>query len=327
MTAIDRTRWPWHSAPAGCQDWDEAVWHATRRRSAEAGGPVLPQQSLEDWLIRQRTSRALAGFAMPAPLTEADHAALQAEIAEAYASVPLPPPPLPHDQPPAARATRTTPRLVDGEAVVVDLETVEPEAVQWLWPGHLALGKLSDMAGDPDVGKSTVLLDLAARVSRGDVMPDGSPGIRTPAGVLLLATAEDGLADTIVPRLIAANADLTQIKNLSGMRIPDGTTRPFEAPGDLPELRRIVAERGIRLIIVDAMMVVLPGDIDSHRDQDVRRALHPLAALAEATGAAVVLNRHFTKASGQKAIHKGGGSIAITAVARAQMLVMRDPRG
>jgi len=212
----NRADWPWSFAPPDVSDYDEAVWHAVRAQSQGN----WPRQDREAWTARQRASRDLWPWQPPDPLTEADHAALQAEIAAAFAA-PLPPPPVPHDQPSAARSTRTTPSPISGEAVVVDLETVEPEAVQWLWPGHVALGKLSDMAGDPDVAKSTVLLDIAARVSRGDVMPDGSPGIRTPAGVLLLATAEDGLADTIVPRLIAAGADLTQIKNLSGMRIPD----------------------------------------------------------------------------------------------------------
>jgi AAA domain len=225
---------------------------------------------------------------------------------------------------PFARAS-VVQRGPTGTAFIIGLDTVAPEPIEWLWPAHIALGKLSVLEGDPDQGKSTVLLDIAARVSRGDVMPGGTPGLSDAAGVLLLATAEDGLADTIVPRLIAAGADLGRVKSLAGITMPDGTRRPFEVPRDLPELQRMISEHGVCLVVIDALMAVLPGDVNSYRDQDVRRALHPLAELAEHTGAAVVFNRHFTKATGQRAIHKGGGSVAISGVVRAQMLVMRDP--
>ncbi len=77
------------------------------------------------------------------------------------------------------------------------------------------------------------------------------------------------------------------------------------APADLPYLRQVIEDNQIRFLIVDATMAVLPGDVDSFRDRDVLRALHPLAAVANETGAAVVVNRHFTKSSDMKPIHEG----------------------
>jgi hypothetical protein len=198
--------------------------------------------------------------------------------------------------------------------------------VRWLWPGRFACGKLTLLEGDPDVGKSTLLLDIAARVTTGRPMPDGYPGLGEPAGVLLIATAEDGLADTIRPRLEAAGADLRLVTAIVGVDVPgDDVPRLFELPGDAPLLAALIATGGHRLAIVDATMAVLPAEVNSHRDQDVRRALHPVAAIADESGAVIALNRHHTKQSGGKAIHRGGGSIAFSAVARATLMAVRNP--
>src|SRR5919107_5572070 len=111
------------------------------------------------------------------------------------------------------------------------LSEVEPEQVEWLWPGRLPLGKLSVLDGDPGLGKSVLTLDLAVRVSAGLELPDG--GRCEPAGVVLLS-AEDGLADTIRPRLDAAGADTERIVALStvaeGSR---GGERTLSIPRDL----------------------------------------------------------------------------------------------
>jgi len=100
-------------------------------------------------------------------------------------------------------------------ARITRMSTVKPERVRWLWPGHLPRGKVVDLSGDPGVGKSTLALDIAARVSTGRAMPDGAGGGR-PRGVLILS-AEDGLADTIRPRLEAAGADLDRVIALTAV--------------------------------------------------------------------------------------------------------------
>ncbi len=201
---------------------------------------------------------------------------------------------------------------------LVRLASVKPEQVEWLWPGRLPLGKVSILDGDPGLGKSTVTLDLAARVTTGQPLPDGSAGR---LGGVVLTSAEDGLADTIVPRLQAAGADLERV-------------RAFEATADhglptIPEgLGRIeaaIVEVGAVLVVIDPLMAVLGHDVNAHRDQDVRRALAPLAALAERKCAAVLVVRHLNKAAGSNALYRGGGSIGIAGAARSVLLVARDP--
>ncbi|MDP9427575.1 MAG: AAA family ATPase [Actinomycetota bacterium] len=209
---------------------------------------------------------------------------------------------------------------------VQTLADVTPERVSWLWPGRLPLGKLVVIDGDPSTGKSTLTLDLAARVSTGSPWPDGA--IARPAGVLLLS-AEDGLADTIAPRLIAAGADLRRVHALTEVPAADedGDVRqvPPSLPRDIPTIEKIITEHKVQLVVIDVLMAYLNGKVDSHRDQDVRGVLHQLAAMAERTGCTILLVRHLNKAGGSNALYRGGGSIGIVSAARAAYLVARDP--
>lgn len=208
--------------------------------------------------------------------------------------------------------------------VGVLLSEVQPERVSWLWSGRLPLGKLTVLDGDPGKGKSTLTLDLAARLSRGDAMPDGSGG-GTPAGVVILS-GEDGLADTIVPRLIAAGADLSRVVALASCPDNEGDgEHPPVLPDDLPTIRAAIARVGAKLAIIDPLMAYLSDGTNSHRDQDIRRLLFRVAALAEETGAAVLVVRHLNKAAGGPALYRGGGSIGIIGAARSGLLVAADP--
>jgi hypothetical protein len=208
------------------------------------------------------------------------------------------------------------------QRIGVRLDTVTPEQVSWLWPGRLPLGKVSLLDGDPGLGKSTVTLDIAARVSRGWPMPDGTGG-GYPAGVVIVS-AEDGLADTIVPRLAAAGADLSRILALD--KVPDEKGgHPFVIPDDMPFLVRAIVGASARLVIIDPLMAFLSGGTNSHRDQDVRRALARVHDIAERTGAVVWVVRHLNKTAGGPAVYRGGGSIGIIGAARSGLLVARDP--
>jgi hypothetical protein len=206
------------------------------------------------------------------------------------------------------------------------LSTVKPERISWLWPARIPFGKLTILDGDPGLGKSVLTLDLAARVSRGLAMPfeEREPGEdRESAGVVLLS-AEDGLEDTIRPRLDAAGADVERVLALD--KIPDGTGfRLPVLPDDIRDLKDAVQRMVAKLVIIDPIMAYLGPDTNSHRDQDVRRALHPLADTAQETGAAVLVIRHLNKATGGNPLYRGGGSIGIIGAARAGMLVARDP--
>lgn len=204
---------------------------------------------------------------------------------------------------------------------LVLLNSVIPEPVNWLWQGRIPLGKLTLIDGDPGLGKSTVTLDIAARVSRGASMPDGSPGV---SGGAVLLTLEDGLADTIVPRLRAAGADLTRIAALQAVHDEDGLSR-FPTVSDIEAIERACAKVQAKIVIVDPIMAHLDGKVNSWRDQDVRGALTPLCKLVDKIGVAVILVRHLSKAIGTQAIYRGGGSIGIIGAARCAYLVAKDP--
>lgn len=202
------------------------------------------------------------------------------------------------------------------------LSEVKPERVSWLWEGRIPRGKLTVVEGDPGLGKSAVTLDLAARVTAGVKWPDGST---CEAGGVVILSAEDGLADTIRPRFDAAGGDPSKVIALSTAPDAEGNERQIAIPDDLhiieAEAKRVEAV----LFIFDPLMAFTPPEVNSHRDQDVRRMLAPTARMAERTGAAVVVVRHLNKASGGNAIYRGGGSIGIVGAARSGLLIAKHP--
>ena len=202
------------------------------------------------------------------------------------------------------------------------LSTVEPETVRWLWRDRIPLGKLTVLDGDPGLGKSTLLLDLAARVTTGTAMPDGAPAEN---GLVILVTGEDGIADTVRPRFDAAGGDAERLNVLEAVR-DDRGVRPLSLPEDVAALRAtLLPLKRARLIIVDPFVAFLANYVNSRIDHDIRRTLAPLATLAAELDAAIVLLRHLNKASGGSALYRGGGSIGIIGAARAGLLVARDP--
>lgn len=227
----------------------------------------------------------------------------------------------------AARArVKSAPAGDEGTAgpVLVKVSAVAAESVHWLWLHRIPLGKVSVLDGDPGLGKSTLTLDLAARVSRGLAMP-GEEHTSVPAGAVLLS-AEDGIGDTIRPRLEAAGADLERVAVLTAVRVAEGKPRLPLIPDDVDAVRDALRQVRASLLVIDPLMAFLNGGVDSHRDQDVRGALHLLADLAERERASVLIVRHLNKAGGGHPIYRGGGSIGIIGAARAGLLVAPDPR-
>lgn len=202
------------------------------------------------------------------------------------------------------------------------LSEVQPERVSWLWPGRIPLGKLCLIDGDPGTGKSGLTGDIAARVSAGLPLPDGHS---CEAGGVVLLNAEDGLSDTIRPRLDAAGADTSRVLSLATTLDSEGHERMLSIPEDLSLIERGIWRVGAKLVIVDPLMAFLSGETNAHKDQDTRKALAPLAALAERTGVAVVVVRHLNKATGTNVLYRGGGSIGIIGAARSALLVAKDP--
>ena len=184
--------------------------------------------------------------------------------------------------------------------------TATPEKPAWLWENWLPLGKLTTVDGDPATGKSTMTLDIAARVTRGLPMPDGTPS--GAQGAVILLAAEDDLEDTILWRLMAAGADTMQVHYIGGA---------VDIPDDCGALQALIEQTGARLVIVDVLSEYLNTGLDTYRDHATRHALAPLRQMARDTNVAVLMLRHFTKGDGGKAIHKGGGSIAMVGAARA----------
>lgn len=217
-------------------------------------------------------------------------------------------------------------RELQAKHEIIDLQGRRPGPVSWLWPGRLPAGKLVVIDGDPSSAKSTLTLDLAARVSTGRPWPDQTP---CPQGSVLLLSAEDGVDDTIVPRLLAAGADMSRVKPLVRVEVTDeeGRSRMTlpSLPRDIGIILDLVRQYGIRLVVIDVLMAYLSGRVDAHRDQDVRGVLHELAQLAEVTGATIVLIRHLNKGSGGNPLYRGGGSIGIVGAARSAFLIARDP--
>jgi len=213
-----------------------------------------------------------------------------------------------------------------GAPEVVMACTLTRKEVCWLWPNRIPLGKLTLLIGDPGLGKSLLTLDLAAVVSAGLTWPNGAAGI-IPSGVVLLS-AEDGLEDTIVPRLDAAGANRERIGILKGVKWYDAETKQetvdmFSLQRDIGSLEKAIATvPETKLVIVDPISAYL-GNTDSHKNSEVRAVLAPLAELAERTKTAIVALQHLNKGTGP-AIYRATGSLAFVAAARAVWGIVKD---
>jgi hypothetical protein len=200
-----------------------------------------------------------------------------------------------------------------------DVEVVE---VTWIWPGFIPQGKIVLLEGDPDLAKTTISLDLAARITAGRPMPDGSPGI---AGEVVFLGFEDDFADTLVPRFRAAGGDDSKLTLLVDVMGPEGP-RPYSIPEDALLIEEVVRAKGAVLLIIDPLMAALSGEVKSGVDHHVRRALAPLKALAERCGCTVLVIRHWNKnVAVQNLLYRGGGSIGIIGASRAALAVTPDP--
>jgi hypothetical protein len=249
-------------------------------------------------------------------------------------------------------------------AGAVRLTKLEPTLLRWFWPQRIPLGRVTLLAGDPGVGKSLLALEIAARVSRGTPWPDAarqgdketrrqaelapkssvspSPPLPVSPSSVLLLTAEDDLADTILPRLEALGADVSKVVAIPA--IPGQHAAPFSGPLlNSPDDRKPIASRGFelrrdlarmhqllcampdcRLVIVDPISAYL-GDVNELANGEVRGLMLPLAALAQQHNVAVLAVTHLRKKEGA-AIYRAMGSLAFVAAARAAWLVARDPK-
>lgn len=202
-----------------------------------------------------------------------------------------------------------------GRLRIVRASEVRVEPVQFLLDGRVPLGALTLLAGDPGLGKSTWTAGLAAQTTTGDLGP---------AAHVLVANAEDSPGHVIVPRLAAAGADLHRVEFFTALD-HEGQERPFTLPDDVPRLETHAKQVGARLVIIDPLNAHLGDEVSTKSDHSVRRALAPLAGMAQRLGIAVVVVAHLNKAAGTDAIYRVGGSVGLVGGARSLLVFTRDP--
>jgi putative DNA primase/helicase len=194
---------------------------------------------------------------------------------------------------------------------------------QWLWPNHLLRGALELETGIPNIGKSQVQIYLAGCVTACRDWPDGAPGMLEPANVIML-TAEDTIDQEVVPRLVAAGADLTRVFILKWIR-KDDKNRQFLLAEDLEALEKKMIEIGdVALITIDPITAYMGGKMDSHKTTEVRSQLGPLKDFAERTNVAISAITHPPKSTSQRAIDQFIGSQAFVAAARLGHLCIEE---
>ena len=196
---------------------------------------------------------------------------------------------------------------------------VKVRRASFLWAPRVPLGALAVLAGVPGQGKSHVTIDIAAKLTRGTLDGDlfGRPS------AVVIASAEDAREFVMVPRLIAADADLDLVSFPDVQR--DGLTDAINVPDDLAGLSEEMDRVGARLLIVDPLMAHIPTRLDGYKDQHVRQALAPLARLAEERSAAVIGVMHLNKRESGDLFSRVGGSGGFFGTARSALLVASDP--
>ena len=185
------------------------------------------------------------------------------------------------------------------ELKMIRMSEVQSQEIEWLWYPFIPYGKLTIIQGDPGDGKTTMVLNLAAKLSKGEAL-DENMKVTEPVNVIY-QTAEDGLADTVKPRLELAGADCERII------VIDESDKSLSMVDE--RLEEAIVRTGARLLILDPIQAYLGGGMDMNRANEARDMTKKLGALAEKTKCAIILIGHMNKASGNKAAYRGMGSI------------------
>ncbi len=197
---------------------------------------------------------------------------------------------------------------------LISMQDVQAEDVQWIWYPYIPKGKITIIQGDPGEGKTTLVLSLVSLLTRGLPMPGADKAL--PPMNVIYQTAEDGLADTIKPRLTAMDADCSRVL------VIDETERALSMCDD--RLEKAIRTVGAGLAVLDPIQAYLGEGVDMHRANEIRPIFKRLASLAERTGCAILLIGHMNKMQGAKAAYRGLGSIDFRAAARSVLLVGRS---
>ena len=214
----------------------------------------------------------------------------------------------------------------NSKPILRNMKEVKMEPINWLWPQRIACGKISVIAGDPGLGKSQFCAWLASIVTMGSTWPD-APSCKT--GNIIFLSAEDDVADTIKPRLIAAGANIDNCFTLDAIKEKDKDKekiRGFNLEKDIDHLRQAASQiDNVRMIVIDPISAYL-GKIDSNNNSEIRGLLAPLADFAAEFNVAVILVTHLNKAQHQDMLARVIGSIGMVAAARCAYVVVKDKK-
>ena len=196
---------------------------------------------------------------------------------------------------------------------MIKMSEIQSQEVSWLWYPFIPYGKLTIIQGDPGDGKTTLVLNIAAWLSKGEGL-DSEMKLSEPVNVIY-QSAEDGLADTVKPRLELAGADCERIL------VIDEKEKSLSMVDE--RLEKAIVQTKARMLILDPIQAYLGGGMDMNRANEARDMTKKLGALAEKYQCAIILIGHMNKAAGNKAAYRGMGSIDFFAVARSVLLVGR----
>ena len=193
---------------------------------------------------------------------------------------------------------------------IIRMSDVELTPVDWLWKPYLPFGKLSVLQGNPGEGKTYFAMHLAAACTNGKLLPNME---RIEPFNVIYQTAEDGLGDTVKPRLIEAGADLNRV-----LVIDDSDVQLTLSD---EQIEKAIVENNARLVIIDPIQAYLGADVDMNRANEVRPIFMRLGQVAQRTGCAILLIGHLNKAAGMQSLQRGLGSIDIAAAVRSVMFI------
>lgn len=196
---------------------------------------------------------------------------------------------------------------------LIKMSSVDVEDVKWIWYPYIPYGKVTIIQGDPGEGKTTFILALIGLLTNGEPLPEEENGAE-PINVIY-QTAEDGLGDTIKPRLLSAGADCDRVLVIDENEV--------ELTLSDERLEQAINQTNAKLIVLDPMQAYLGEAVDMHRANEIRPIMKRLALLAERTGCAVILVGHMNKMQGGKSSYRGLGSIDFRAAARSVLVVGR----
>ncbi len=195
---------------------------------------------------------------------------------------------------------------------LIRMNEVEAEEIQWLWYPYVPFGKITIIQGDPGNGKTTAVLAIAAAVTTGTALPESKTAAE-PMNVIY-QNAEDGLKDTVKPRLVHSGADCSRVI------VIDESEKELSFLDE--RIEKAIVQTGSKLFILDPLQAYIGADVDMHRANEIRPVLKRISGVAEKTGCAVVIIGHLNK-GGSKSQYRGLGSIDIQAAARSVLTVGR----